>query len=730
MRKKRTDWHLRTETGGSPALRYGGRTGIGCKGVILGSVIFLLIALAFVADASAATYSRHIKDLSAGVDPEGLYNHANPKIGTSGLYVHVVWLAQRWVDGSSDCILYYARSANGGKTFAKARKLAQGDLGFHAESNNLVVSGPYVHVLYHNKYQNPTGFVHLRSANNGTTFTKRSRSFDGGVAEVHATAQGKSLAFFWAVNSAHAGNIYCVSSEDGGATTKTTVVAHDDDSDGSRVWGYSVVDAVRSGAYVYALSVTTDENWFSSQSHLYLWASVDGGKTFKTPRKVNRKAANGGYYAPVIQDHHYSPNLAASGEEVHVVWINIDDPGSFDGWVACTLRTVASRNAGSSLEAPKTLHKFPSGYQSGSNPGLETILRKGENVYVVHVKSDEPAGTFLWRSNDAGLTWRSGRQLSKGGWWPVIQADPGASGQVHVANSSYFRSRNNGASFDGGVNPHYNFNDWLTSQMAVRHDGIAHYTGSSGSNINAGDHRILYRRLAPEPDPADENKAVRLAQAEEDGHVLSSHLQVAGNPSLNFSEKMTLEFWVKRLSDDAQAYQRLVQKKRTYGEGSYTLGAWDSFQIYGRIVTTGSADQYYGDWLGTGITLPRGEWTHVAMTYDAKLARDNWKIYINGILANKADLTGKLMMETIDAPLLMGYDGPYFYGGIVHLDELRLWRVARTKAQIQANMNRRMKGTETGLTAYYSFDGTFKDITNRGNDAVPIYNEAFVLDHP
>jgi hypothetical protein len=699
--------------------------------VVIGAIVLVLFSGVFLSQASAASTSRWIKNLSAGADPEGLYNHINPKIGASGPYVHVVWLAHRWVDNKTDCILYYARSINGGETFATPRKLAQGDLGFRAQSNNLVVSGAYVHVFYHNAYQNPTGFIHMRSADNGATFIRKWRAFDSGVGEIYAAAEGKSLAFFWAVNAAHSVSIYCVSSNDGGATSKTNVMAHDDDSDGSRVWGYSVVDAVRSGQYVYALTVTTDINWFSSQSHLYLWASIDGGQTFKPPKKVNRRAANDGYYVTTIQDHHYSPNLAASGDEVHVVWINIDDPGGFDGWVACTLRTVSSRDAGSTLQAPKTLYKFPSGYQSGSNPGLETILRKDQNLYVVHVKSDSPSGTFLWRSTDAGLTWFSAKQISKGGWWPVTQADPGVSGQVHLANSSYFRSRNQGASFDGGVNPHYNFNNWNTPQMAVRPDGIVHYVGSSGSNSNAYDHRIIYRRLGPEPPPTAQNKSARLSQqAQANGPVLSSHLQVAGNSSLYFSDNLTLEFWVKRLSDDWNYYEELICKKRTYGRGSYTLGLWDDLQIYGRIVSTGSADQYYGSWLGTGITLPKDKWTHIAMTYDGRLTQESWKIYVNGNLAAKADLPGKVVMETIDAPLVMGYGGSNFYNYALYLDDVRLWKTARSQYQIKSNMDRRLTGTETGLSAYYSMDGTFKDITGRGNDAVPMFNETFVLDHP
>ncbi len=38
------------------------------------------------------------------------------------------------------------------------------------------------------------------------------------------------------------------------------------------------------------------------------------------------------------------------------------------------------------------------------------------------------------------------------------------------------------------------------------------------------------------------------------------------------------------------------------------------------------------------------------------------------------------------------------------IDEVRVWNVARTQAEIQANMNQPLTGNETGLVAYYRFD--------------------------
>ncbi|MFK5971063.1 MAG: hypothetical protein QM487_13225 [Candidatus Marithrix sp.] len=42
----------------------------------------------------------------------------------------------------------------------------------------------------------------------------------------------------------------------------------------------------------------------------------------------------------------------------------------------------------------------------------------------------------------------------------------------------------------------------------------------------------------------------------------------------------------------------------------------------------------------------------------------------------------------------------YFSGEI---DEVRIWSVARSQAEIQASMNSTLTGSESGLAAYYNF---------------------------
>ena len=104
------------------------------------------------------------------------------------------------------------------------------------------------------------------------------------------------------------------------------------------------------------------------------------------------------------------------------------------------------------------------------------------------------------------------------------------------------------------------------------------------------------------------------------------------------------------------------------------------------------------------------KWTHIAVSYDGALAR----FYINGDLVGTRALNnngaGKLR------ELLLGHDdshnediGPInrFWGS---LDEVRLWSVARSQAEIQEGMYREVRG-EPGLVAVFPRGGRIEEVT-------------------
>lgn len=696
---------------------------------LLGSLILASSAYA----TTQSVYSSWIKNLSQDADPDHLYNHQNVKVAISGNYVHIVWHAFK-NDFSGDEFIFYRRSADGGNTFSAPKKLAHvapGGYSFQMppEWNNLVASGPYVHLYYAQGW--PERLIYLRSTDYGQSFAAPKIFVSGylDVNGVYAYASQGNVYAAWATNADHSNNLYCTHSSNGGATNNHKLIAHDDDSDGKKIYTFSASDLASSGSNVYILYTVTDQNWFSSQAHLYLKSSIDGCNTVKAARRVNIKAVNGGYYATRTQDAHYSPNLAASGNSVNIVWINIDDPGSFDGWSAPTLRTRASTDAGSTLQAPKTLYTYTPGYHHGALPGLETIARYKGNVYITATMNPaDHNGTYLWRSTDGGGSWSNGAQIMDGGWWPMLGINPLLPGNVYVANGWLFQSKNSAILFNGGFSPQLDFGGYNSPRFVVDSQNRLHSAGASNPRGQYMGNEIFYRRLVQAAPPAASNYALKLSKSAGDPPT-PDHLQIPSMPSLQFGKAMTLEFWVKRQSDEWAFYENLVAKTRVYGESSYEMGAWNDFQIYSRLVTTGSTDSYYGNWLGSGITLPKGVWTHVAMTYNDALSSDNWRIYLNGELRAKTTLHGTILTDK--GRLLIG--DPKLasaISGSVLIDELRLWSVARSQAQIKNAMNRPLTAQDLGVTAYFNFNKSFKDMSGRGNDAFPKYHENFILNSP
>jgi Concanavalin A-like lectin/glucanases superfamily len=99
-------------------------------------------------------------------------------------------------------------------------------------------------------------------------------------------------------------------------------------------------------------------------------------------------------------------------------------------------------------------------------------------------------------------------------------------------------------------------------------------------------------------------------------------------------------------------------------------------------------------------TVTSGTWVHVAAV--RVKATGKMSVLVNG--AAEANVTGST--ASLNAPPSIDFggntiDNRYFKGMI---DEVRIWNVARTAADIQATMRVRLVGNEPGLVGYYRFD--------------------------
>jgi hypothetical protein len=100
-----------------------------------------------------------------------------------------------------------------------------------------------------------------------------------------------------------------------------------------------------------------------------------------------------------------------------------------------------------------------------------------------------------------------------------------------------------------------------------------------------------------------------------------------------------------------------------------------------------------------GVTSSAAQWLHVAMSWDGT----SFKTYVNGDL--KITMTdGTTMLATASTPLTMGCNPPIFNCFNGYFDELRVWKVDRSAADIKANYNKPSLGTEAGLVGYWKFN--------------------------
>ncbi len=193
--------------------------------------------------------------------------------------------------------------------------------------------------------------------------------------------------------------------------------------------------------------------------------------------------------------------------------------------------------------------------------------------------------------------------------------------------------------------------------------------------------------------PAGVGAAKRSLLLDGDG----DYVEVPYASDLNTLSAITIEAWVKRTASRCET---------VVGNGwreSYWLGFCNG-PI--RFYHTG-----YQRVDGSTNILP-GQWTHIAVTYDGTTRR----YYVNGQLdlettANNGPITG--------APggAVLGIGGDR-HGGCTDatlcgfqglIDEVRIWNVVRTQAEIRADMYRAISGTQPGLVAVWHFDGDAQD---------------------
>jgi hypothetical protein len=152
-------------------------------------------------------------------------------------------------------------------------------------------------------------------------------------------------------------------------------------------------------------------------------------------------------------------------------------------------------------------------------------------------------------------------------------------------------------------------------------------------------------------------------------------VRVPHSSSLNLTSGMTLEAWVKPVSNTHHG--SVVLKQHPVGGYAWLLYASDTGAATETSLQTGAGAFSTVD----GGALPVGAWSHLAATYDGA----TYRLYINGSMVASVAGLGKIATSTL--PLFIGGNDPFgdFFEGVV--DDVRIYNRALSAAQIAGDMS-------------------------------------------
>lgn len=176
----------------------------------------------------------------------------------------------------------------------------------------------------------------------------------------------------------------------------------------------------------------------------------------------------------------------------------------------------------------------------------------------------------------------------------------------------------------------------------------------------------------------------------------------------------TLETWVyvpDTLNTSIQTY--LIESYGFGNTGGFVLRLQGSRVMAYQIAGPSSASNIVGN---ASVTL--GAWNHVAATMNTSLNR--LSVYLNGQPDAFVNSTIASNMQNDQINIGARGDDRNITQNLVIFDEVRIWNVARTDAEIQADMNNCLTGNENGLILYYDFEtiqgASVLDRSTSGND--------------
>ena len=315
-----------------------------------------------------------------------------PQIDASGNNVYVVWHDTTTTTSTSSVPakddIFLTKSTDGGAIFSDTINLSNENL-----APQVAVSGSNVYVMWVDETTGNRDILFKRITDSGATFSNTPINLSNNTefsSHPQIAASGNNVYVIWFDRTTGNGDIYFRRSTDSGATFRDTINLSND----TGMSGSPQIAVSGNNVYVVWYDNRINEN---SQifDEIYFKRSTDGGASFSnTP--INLSNTTGGSY---------SPQIAASGNNVYVVWRD-QTTGNADIFFA------------RSTDGGVTFNSIPINLSNNTGRSAEPqIAVSGNNVYVVwHDTTDTVVfgneDIFFKRSTNNGATFSNTINLS------------------------------------------------------------------------------------------------------------------------------------------------------------------------------------------------------------------------------------------------------------------------------------------------------------------------------
>jgi hypothetical protein len=172
-------------------------------------------------------------------------------------------------------------------------------------------------------------------------------------------------------------------------------------------------------------------------------------------------------------------------------------------------------------------------------------------------------------------------------------------------------------------------------------------------------------------------------------------------PSIDITgNTITVEAWIFPTAWRVSSFQGSIVNKEGPNFNGYTLRCGNNGQLSFNI---GTGTTWVERISATGA-LTLNTWQHVAGVYDGTTMR----IYRDGVEltpVTSSGVVGPIASTGPSQQLTIGnWSQDNTRGFVGKIDEVRVWNVAQSQAQLMATMNQELCGGEPGLRAYYQFN--------------------------